>query len=61
MMARYGVACPLPHDEEMVRPKMVIFTRFEPFRRRMKRFRSGEMIFLPELLPEKLPPNFLAQ
>src|SRR5690348_4634618 len=27
MMARYGVACPFPQDEEIVSPKMVIFTR----------------------------------
>src|SRR3954465_6933437 len=24
-IARYGVACPLPHEEEMVSPKIVIF------------------------------------
>ena len=29
-MARYGVACPLPQEEEIVRPKMVIFKRTSP-------------------------------
>jgi len=35
------VACPLPQDEEMVSPKMVIFTRFSSSRLAQSRDAGG--------------------
>lgn len=49
-MARYGVACPLPQDEERVRPKMTIFTRQSPAPRWLKAPLEDEMIQSSRLL-----------
>jgi hypothetical protein len=52
-MARYGVAWPLPQEEEIVRPKTVIFTDQGPRRYHFEQRLKGVMYVIAVLLPKK--------